>query len=170
MENETLKELRDLWSATIQKDGGYCPCCDRWGKIYRRSMNATMARQLMWLVQAPDRGDEWVHVPSTAPAWLLRTQQLATLQLWNLVQGAPSTTKLASSGLWKPTDRGVAFAKNMLSVKKYVYVYNNAAVDFEGEEITVVDALGSKYNYQEIMANYDGSASSFEEDSYGDDT
>jgi len=168
--DDTLKEMRDLWSATIEKDGGYCPCCDRWGKIYRRSLNATMARQLMWLVQARDRGDGWVHVPSTAPAWLLRTPQLPTLALWDLVEGAPSMTKLASSGLWKPTEKGIAFAQNALSVQRYVYAYNNKRVDSDGENISILDALGSKYNYHEIMANYDGSESSFVEDSYGNDT
>jgi hypothetical protein len=40
----------------------------------------------------------------------------------------------------------------------------------EGEEIRITDALGNKYNYQDIMANYDGSISSFVEDFYGDDT
>ena len=72
-------------------------------------------------------------------------------------------TKLASSGLWKPTDKGIAFAMDQISVQKYVYVYNNTVMDREGAEIRIADALGSKYNYQEIMANYDGSANSFEE-------
>jgi hypothetical protein len=31
------------------------------------------------------------------------------------------------------------------------------------DNMTLVDALGDKYNYQDITANYDGSASSFEE-------
>ena len=163
MDNDALKEMRDNWSVVIAKDGGYCPCCQRWGKIYRRNLNASMARQLMWLVQAPDRGDGWVHVPSSAPTWMLRTHQLPTLHLWGLVEGADSGTKLASSGLWKPTPEGVLFAQNKITVKKYVYVYNNTVMDSEGEDISVVDALGDKYNYQEITANYDGSASSFEE-------
>ena len=167
---DTLEEMRADWSATIEKDGGHCPCCDRWGKIYRRNLNASMARALMWLVQAPDRGDGWVHVPSTAPAWMLRTQQLPTLHLWSLVEGAPANTKLASSGLWKPTAKGIAFALKTASVQKYVYVYNNVAVDSSGEEIWITDALGDKYNYETIMANYDGSESSFVEDSYGNNT
>ncbi len=170
MENDTLNEMRDNWSVVIAKDGGYCPCCDRWGKIYRRGLNSSMARQLIWLVHAPDRGDGWTHVPSSAPAWMLRTHQMPTLHLWGLVTCAPSMTKLASSGLWKPTEKGIAFALNHISVQKYVYVYNNAVMDREGEEIRITDALGNKYNYQDIMANYDGSESSFVEDRYGDDT
>ena len=162
MDYETLKGLRDNWSAVIAKDGGYCPCCQRWGKIYRRGLNSSMARQLIWLVHAQPRSDGWVHVPSSAPAWMLRTHQMPTLHLWGLVTCAPSMTKLASSGLWKPTEKGIAFALDQISVQKYVYVYNNTVMDREGAEIRIADALGNKHNYQDIMANYDGSLSRFD--------
>jgi len=164
MGTDVLATLRGEWALTIEKDGGYCPCCDRWGKIYRRNLNSSMARALMWLVEFPDRGDGWTHVPSNAPAWMLRTQQLPTLHLWGLVQGADTETKLASSGLWKPTTKGRSFALNTAAVKKYVYVYNNTVMAMDGDDIWIVDALGSKYNYHEIMANYDGSANGFEDE------
>ena len=83
---EALKQLRDQWRVVIEGDGGHCPCCDRWGKIYRRGLNSSMARSLIWLVQQPDRGDGWVHVPDNAPAWLLRSNQLGTLHLWGLLE------------------------------------------------------------------------------------
>ena len=164
-DTETLDKLRAHWRVTIEGDGGYCPCCDRWGKIYRRALNASMARALVWLVQQPGRGDGWVHVPDTAPAWLLRSNQLATLHLWGLVIslneiGVPS--KLASSGLWRPTERGWLFAHDRLLVPKYAYVYNNAVVEFGGSNVNVVDCLGEKYSYQSLMANFDRSY-------YGDD-
>lgn len=163
METNTLETMRDLWKATIEGDGGHCPCCDRWGKIYRRALNAAMARSLLWLVNQEDRGDGWVHVPSSAPSWMLRSQQLPALQLWGLVEGFTAETKLASSGLWKPTPAGIAFAGNRTTVQKYVYVYNNTVLDTDGDQIFIGDALGSKYNYEEIMANYDGTAPGFEE-------
>lgn len=161
METSTLEALRDLWKVTIEGDGGHCPCCDRWGKIYRRALNAAMARSLLWLVNQEDRGDGWVHVPSSAPPWMLRSQQLPALQMWGLVEGFDSETKLASSGLWKPTPAGIAFAGNRTAVRKYVYVYNSTVLDTDGDEIQIGDALGSKYNYEEIMANYDGTDPSY---------
>lgn len=168
MEPTTLETMRDHWKVVIEGDGGECPCCERWGKVYRRGLNASMARALMWLVHQEDRGDGWVHVPSSAPPWMLRTQQLPTLQLWGLVEGFSSgDSKLQSSGLWRPTPSGTLFATNKMSVKKYVYVYNNAVRDTDGDQIFIGDALGSKYNYHEITANYDGTNSSFEEDEHG---
>lgn len=164
MEPTTLETMRDQWKATIEGDGGHCPCCDRWGKIYKRGLNASMARALMWLVNQENRGDGWVHVPSSAPPWMLRTQQLPTLQLWGLVEGFNAAdSKLQSSGLWKPTQRGIAFANNRATVQKYVYVYNNAVLEVDGDQIFIGDALGSKYNYEEIMANYDGTVFGFDD-------
>jgi len=154
-----LEQLRHDWVLVIEGEGGHCPCCDRWGKVYRRPLNASMARSLIWLTQAPDRGDGWTHVPSTAPTWMLRSQQLATLHLWGLVIGFDTDTKLASSGLWKPTPLGVAFARNQAKVQRYVYVYNNQVRGFDGDEISVIEALGEKYNYENILANYNGTES-----------
>ena len=157
MEPTVLETMRDHWKVAIEGDGGDCPCCERWGKVYRRGLNASMARALMWLVHQEDRGDSWIHVPSSAPSWMLRSQQLPTLHLWGLVEGFSSgDSKLQSSGLWKPTQLGVAFANNRATVQKYVYVYNNMVRDTDGDQIFIGDALGSKYNYEEIMANYDG--------------
>jgi len=164
MEPTTLETMRDLWKVAIEGDGAHCLCCDRWGKVYRRNLNASMARALMWLVNQEDRGDGWVHVPSSAPPWMLRSHQLPTLQLWGLVEGFSSgDSKLQSSGLWKPTQLGVAFANNRATVQKYVYVYNNMVRDTEGDQIFIGDALGSKYNYEEIMANYDGTVFGFDD-------
>jgi hypothetical protein len=170
--NVPLKDVREHWRRVIEADGGYCPCCDRWGKIYRRPLNASMARALVWLVNAQHRGDGWVHVPSSAPMWLLRTQQLPALWMWNLVVGyREKKSKLTTSGLWQPTRLGMLFASDQASVKRYVYVYNNEVLETDGEEISIRDALGDKYNYDEIMANYDGSAKSWDdwtEDGDGD--
>ena len=163
-EMDVLAELRDTWRAVIEGDGGHCPCCDRWGKVYRRNLNAAMARGLIWLTKQPDRGDGWVHVPSNAPAWMLRAQQLPTLHLWGLVEDFPKQTRLASSGLWRVTPLGIDFANNRTRVNKYVYVYNNTLLDKDGADISIIDALGDKYNYHEIMANFDGSDSVFGDD------
>jgi hypothetical protein len=75
------------------------------------------------------------------------------------VVGFDSDTKLASSGLWKPTPLGLAFASNNARVQRYVFVYNNEVRGYEGDEISIIDALGEKYNYQNILANYNGTDS-----------
>jgi hypothetical protein len=45
------QELRDQWRHTIDDEGGHCPVCDRWGRVYARGINNTMASALIWLCQ-----------------------------------------------------------------------------------------------------------------------
>ena len=45
-----LQQQRDAWRHTIEGEGGHCPVCARWGRIYGRGLNETMARALIWLV------------------------------------------------------------------------------------------------------------------------
>lgn len=55
-EGATLEQAGHIWYNIIKSDGGHCPVCDRWGKLYKRGISANMARQLVWLCQqTPER-------------------------------------------------------------------------------------------------------------------
>ena len=60
---DNREALRDAWGRTIANDGGHCPVCDRWGKIYLRNINVTMAQGLMWLCRQTGDADGWINVP-----------------------------------------------------------------------------------------------------------
>jgi hypothetical protein len=145
-----LFELRLAWREAIEGDGGHCPCCDRWGKIYPRSLNVTMARSLIWLAHHSANWD-WVDVPKSAPRWLVRSNQLPTLRWWGLVErhGNDDPTK-RHSGLWRVTERGDLFAQNRLQVPKKVYTYNADVKSFSDELITIRDCVES-FDYSAVM-------------------
>jgi len=147
-----LEELRGIWRVVIGDEGGYCPCCDRWGKIYPRSLNETMARSLVWLAHHSANGD-WVDVPKRAPRWLVQSNQLPTLRWWGLVErhGTDDPTK-KHSGIWRATKRGVLFAQNRLQVPKKVYTYNAEVEGFSEELVTIKDCVGS-FDYSAVMEN-----------------
>ena len=165
-EGATLEQAGHIWYNIIKSDGGHCPVCDRWGKLYRRGISANMARQLVWLCQQTPREDGWIDVQNTAPKWLLRAPQIGTLRHWNMVTDAPVAeskskskskrkSKARSAGLWKPTAIGLEFAYNRISVPKYKYVYNDTVFDTEGPDVTILDCIGEHFDYNELMnANY----------------
>ena len=66
---KTLQDSRDDWASAIQGDGGYCPCCDRWGKIYPRHFNSSddpkVKHSGMW--RATSRGVDFAHGLITIP-------------------------------------------------------------------------------------------------------
>jgi hypothetical protein len=148
----SVKQLRGNWHATIEDEGGYCPVCSRWGKIYARALNRTMARSLLWLCKEA-LNNPWVDVPKMAPRWLVRSNQLPTLKAWGLVERAPvdPKSKTKHSGMWRPTELGVQFALQQVTVPKKVYTYNDTVQSVSPEQVSLTDCFGDDFDYQATM-------------------
>ena len=146
---KTLEDSKADWLHMINGDGGHCPCCNRWGKIYPRQFNSSMARALIWLVGT---SQEWTDVPNTAPKWLTRTNQLPTVRWWGLAVGRESEDPaIKDSGMWRPTQRGIDFARGRVSVPKKVYTYNAEVLRFGKEHIRIAEAFKTRFDYEQVM-------------------
>ena len=150
---DNREALRDAWGRTIANDGGHCPVCDRWGKIYLRNINVTMAQGLMWLCRQTGDADGWINVPVVGPQWLVRSNQLATLHWWNLVErkSKDETHKAKFSGIWRPTQLGKDFASGQVRVPKSVYTYNNMVMRYGSQEVLINECLGEVFDYEQVM-------------------
>ena len=150
---DNREALRDAWGRTIANDGGHCPVCDRWGKIYLRNINVTMAQGLMWLCRQTGDADGWINVPVVGPQWLVRSNQLATLHWWNLVErkSKDETHKAKFSGIWRPTQLGKDFAFGLVRVPKSVYTYNNLVMRYGTEEVLISECLNEGFDYEQVM-------------------
>lgn len=154
-DNWSLDTARKYVESRLE-DGVICPCCNRFTKVYKRRMNATMVRSLIWLVKASDEWREWVDVPNAAPKWILRSNQLPTLRWWGLVErltkeAAKANNMTKHSGFWRPTQKGIDFANSNTLVPEFVLTLNGEPQNFVGPEVTVAECLGTKFNYAEIM-------------------
>ena len=157
---DNKEALRDAWGRTIANDGGHCPVCDRWGKIYLRNINVTMAQGLMWLCRQTGDADGWINVPVVGPQWLVRSNQLATLHWWNLVErkSKDETHKAKFSGIWRPTALGKNFTAGLVRVQKSVYTYNNMVMRHSTEEVLISECLKEVFDYDQVMReSLDGS-------------
>jgi len=56
-----------------------------------------------------------------------------------------------SVGLWQPTREGILFVQNKTTVLSHVLLYNDKFHGYSGNEISIIDALGPKYDYNELM-------------------
>jgi hypothetical protein len=151
---ETLSEARARLREQIFEDGMRCPCCDKWCKVQPRPINPTQCRILIWLVEAAGPERRYVDVPKEGPAWVQRTKQHTTLRHWGLVERPPSTDPdRKHSGLWRPTERGRAFAMDALAIPKRVAIYNDTVLGFRGPHVTIreVFANGKGFSYREAM-------------------
>ena len=146
---KTLEDAKTEWVSAIHGEGARCPCCDRWGKIYPRHFNASMAKALIWLV---GEGFDWTDVPNTAPKWLTRTNQLPTVRWWGLIERqSPKTPAAKHSGMWKPTLRGWRFVHGLITVPETVYTYNAHVVRYSDKNIFIRDAFKTNFDYEQVM-------------------
>jgi hypothetical protein len=151
----TVRSARaTLQSEAGKPEGTICPVCDRFTKYYKRRLNSTMARSLLWLVVKAGPGRGWIYVPSVAPIRILRSNELPKCKHWKLCEPQPQepNSDQKCSGVWRPTDHGVAFARRQIPIRKYAILYNDTCLGFEGDDFYIDEALGSGgFNYRELM-------------------
>lgn len=139
------------WLRERVDEGVPCPCCTQFAKVYRRKINSGMARALITLYRTslmdPSRH---YHLTRLAP-WTHEGGQLAW---WGLItQDDPLREDGGQSGWWRITPGGVEFAQNRLLVPKYAEIYDGRLLRLNGDEQAgIMDALGRKFNYAELMA------------------
>jgi hypothetical protein len=150
----TIDKLRAIWRSVIESGGGHCAVCDRWGKVYGRPINRTMARSLIWLCHAEADKDGWVDVPKVAPRWVVQSNQLPTMRWWELVErrGNEGKTKTKHSGLWRPTPQGLDFVHMGTRVPKQVFTYNDTVQGYGLEMVTIVDCFEDNFDYSATMS------------------
>ena len=51
-----------------------------------------------------------------------------------------------------PTSLGVQFVECSLKVPSHVHLYDNSVVGWSDKMVTVVEALGKRFDYQELMS------------------
>lgn len=150
-----LEQLRQTWKSTIHGDGGKCPCCDRFGKLYSRTINKTMATALKWLVEQNQQKGlrEWIDVPNTAPPYVLRGYQLTTLRWWGLVERELPDPKVNKkhSGHWRATLKGIDFVEGRVEVPRKAYHYDGDAVGFSDDQTGYEACLKRKFDYDSTM-------------------
>jgi hypothetical protein len=151
-----IDKLKDEWRNTIENEGGHCPVCDRWGKIYSRSINKSMAKSLIWLCNAKSDDLGWVDVPNTGPQWVVRTNQLPTLRWWGLVERKPNDDddKRKYSGFWKVTQHGMDFVYKNTRVPKKVFTYSGEVEAQSVETVSIEECFKELFDYQDVMNTY----------------
>lgn len=154
--HDTKQYLREHWD-----EGAECPACTQFVKIYRRKITSSMAYALILLYQYFENnpGQEWVHMNDYLNSieglpFPVKSGDNAKLRYWDLLEEKPEMRddKSDRAGYWKITELGRQFVQGEVTVKSHVKVFNSKRYgDLIGEEITVHDALGSRFNYSELM-------------------
>lgn len=148
----SLKEAKKYLSDNF-KDGADCPCCGQFVKKYKRKLNASMARTLIAIYRV---GGNWLHVKNHLRTLRLQNSHDWTLlKYWDLIEPCIGLREDGSkrNGYYRITSKGKLFVESKVSVEKYVFLFDGKFLGFGKDKlINIKDALGSKFNYDGLMA------------------
>lgn len=146
---DTLGAARE-WLRERADEGATCPCCTQFAKVYRRKINSGQARSLIRMYRA-DKSRGYVHVPSLGA----RSREEGKLRYWGLVEEERTRRPDGGrSGYWRITDLGERWVLGQVKVPKYARIYDKRCLGLdEDESASIYDALGDKFDYNELMGN-----------------
>jgi len=148
---ETLAEARTRLEDDQEK-GAICPCCGQFSKIYTRKLNSGMAYSLLRIARAFPNG-EWVHVERFSKSDT-RAAEFSKLRFWGLVEPKGERKEDGNSaGYWRVTQKGYAFVGLKTLIPAKAQIYNNGCRGFSDQQINIIQALGKRFNYYELMGD-----------------
>lgn len=149
-----LGEVRD-WLRTQADAGTTCPCCTQFVKVYKRSLPSASARVMLALWRN-NGGHSFVYLPDLLDTLKGTAHQggYGTLsQHWGLIESRPGIRDDGSTrvGWWKLTELGVRFVTERATVPRYADIYNGRCLRRHGPPWSIRQALGTRFNYDELM-------------------
>lgn len=144
----TLAQAR-TWLLGRADEGADCPLCHQRVQVYRRKITTGMARALIDMYRAGGKG--WVHMPTVLTG---QRADEAKLAYWQLIEEEKVRRPDGGrAGYWRVTDLGELFLRGKCTLPKYARVYNGKPLSLDPtDQVTIQDALGTKFNYSELMA------------------
>jgi len=128
--------------------GTQCPCCAQWAQAYRRKVNAQMASTLIYAHRA--YGRDFGQLQDVRRG--IKNREESKLRYWGLLVEEPERRPDGGkSGWWAITDLGEQFVLLRTTIPKYALVYNNRCLKLYGEPVSIIDALGTNFNYRDLM-------------------
>jgi hypothetical protein len=110
------------------------------------------------LVAIHRAGRGWQHVPTLLSEQIVgpttRGGDWSKLIFWGFIEPKPVKREDGSdrAGWWRITDHGIAFVSGAIRVPAAVFLYNQVFYGFDSKTVSVQEALGKKFRYDELMA------------------
>lgn len=142
-------------------DGCSCPVCFNFVFFRKLSYNSGMALTLIAAYKAlkNDKCDDqgWLHLEhylADQPDFKRYIKGVhGKNKYWGLLEQKPNLDDPSKNkiGYWRITPSGEAFVENAWTIPSYKIIYNDDIKADSDEFINISDALGTKFNYAELM-------------------
>jgi hypothetical protein len=124
-------------------DSKICECCGSKIVEYCFSFNAGLARSLIRLIEAErasgsfKSGIEISKLGMTTSQWT----NFQKLRYWGLIEAVINEENYRKRGWWRTTYLAWSFVTGSSTIRKNVWLYRNKVIRFEGDHITIQEAL-----------------------------
>lgn len=146
----TLGDVK-AWLTERLLKGVKCPACQQLARVYKRTVTSASARTLIAAVRR--HGRDWFHMSTLESAIGNKSRgETAKLVYWGLIEKDPERRDDGGISSWfRVTENGRLFMQGSITVPKYALTYDAQLIRHEGPEISIRDALGNKFSYEELM-------------------
>jgi hypothetical protein len=151
MPMSTITDAREHLHKNLEK-GLPCPVCARFCKMYKRRFHSEMGLFLIRLVKFFRETDAWVHTRTINPGTAKSSSDGSYLTLWGLIERKPVSVGSKSAGLYKPAQEGIRLVDGLIQAPDHAFVFNNKVLGFSEKTVTIQEILGTKFDYDELMA------------------
>jgi hypothetical protein len=148
LESRLTVRARERYWEQLWNEGGKCPCCDRYGKIYVRKLDYSIAHALILLHKFGPNG-EWVHYKRLAER--LASRAFTILRFWGLVEPDAPAGETWGRGNWRVTDLGRRFVLNRVRVPQSHLLFHANSFGPHGSLVSIVECLADRFDYDELM-------------------
>jgi hypothetical protein len=132
------------WLRARVEEGERCPCCTQFAKVYKRQITSTSAAAAIAMYRAA-RLDP-VHLPPLLKERGIPRADEAKLVHWGLIAADADR-----SAWWRVTPLGGQWILGRISVPRYARIYDGRCLGLVGDPWTVQQALGTRFDYAELM-------------------
>lgn len=150
----TLEDVKHYLKENWLK-GAECPSCGQFVKMYKHKINGIAVSDLIRLYNLSENNniiEKHHHISKFSRD---RGGAFAKLVHWGLAESQLNEdTAKRTSGMWSITEKGKKFIEDIIEVPQYVYLYNSECKAMSSNKVNVRMALGTKFNYEELMNNY----------------
>lgn len=149
----TLQDAKEYLKKNFN-EGCSCPACGQFVRLYKRKLGSPQARGLILLYSLHrSTGKEWIHIRKIIEQVNVHGD-FAKMVYWGLIEEHSNEDEdKKNSGLWRITEKGKRFVRNEIKIPSHALVFNGKLQGFSGTTTDIVDSLGKKFSYRELMAH-----------------
>lgn len=155
-----IKNQINANDGTGQKFEQWCACCGQKVVAYRHKVTWAQACALTILVDLYEEDPGHHHITNIKRVTRKRTREpdlilshFSVMAKWDLIEDQPNIDKpdQRTSGMWKPTQAGIDYVYNRITIPKYLWVYNNRIQRETGGQIGIDRSVQEQFSWLEMQ-------------------